>query len=91
MQVENNSWQLVGAGSEPKMIVQNVGSVRIAFTFSATQPGVNDIALDDDTGAHGILNPGTAPMTITDMNTSAVGCYVRALGPKAGSLYTFAG
>ena len=87
MQVANDSWQAAGAGSDAKLIVQNVGTVRIAFVIAASAPASDAYELDAD--EHGILNPGSEPMTVTGMDDDSTTFYVRALGPKAGALYTF--
>lgn len=85
MDVTNATWQLAGDGADVSLLIQNVGTCRIAFVVAASQPAVDAIALDSD--GHGILGPGTEPMTFRDLDTYAKNVYVRALGPINGKLY----
>jgi hypothetical protein len=85
MDVTNATWQLVGAGSDASLVVQNVGVSRIAFVFATAQPAVNAINLDSS--GHGVLKPGMDPMTVKDLNTYSKNMYVRALGSVTGKLY----
>lgn len=85
MQVLNSSWQQAGDATPTKLTVQNVGDVRIAYVFAATQPGISDIILDSD--EHGVFQPGSVPFTISDLSTEGKSMFVRALGPKNGKLF----
>jgi hypothetical protein len=84
MEVQNNSWQLVGDASPASLRVQNVGIARIAYVFAASQPAAD--AIDLDTGQHFIMHPGDPIETFSGMNTNSVSMYARALGPVAGKL-----
>jgi hypothetical protein len=84
MQVLNSSWQLVGVATPVTLVAQNVGTCRIAFVFATVAPGAGAITLDSD--GHFILEPGSAPMTVTDLSVSALSMYARALGPISGKL-----
>lgn len=84
MDVTNATWQLVGDAAPDSLVVQNVGTCRIAFVFAASQPGASDIALDSH--EHFTLAPGSDPYTVTDLATYTRNMYVRALGPINGKL-----
>jgi hypothetical protein len=84
MQVSNEEWTLAGAGEDVSLVMQNVGTTRIAFVFAVEAPDAEDIALDSD--EHFILNPGSEAITITDLDTYAKNVYVRSLGPIFGKL-----
>lgn len=84
MDVSNTAWTLAGAGADASLLLQNVGTSRIAFTFAASLPAADAIALDSD--EHFILAPGTGPITVQDLNTYSRNVYVRSLGPINGKL-----
>ncbi len=84
MDVQNNSWQLVGADTPSYLYMQNVGRSRIAYVFAASQPAANSIALDSD--EHFVLGPGTEPETFTNLSARSLNCYARSLGPLVGQL-----
>lgn len=84
MDVDNEAWTLVGAGGDASLVMQNVGSTRIAFVFDTSLPGPGDVALDAD--EHFILTPGSDPTTITDLDTYSKNVYARSLGPIHGNL-----
>lgn len=85
MIVNNNSWQLVGNGGDASLIVQNVGSSRIAYVIAVIQPEVGSLVLEN--GEHGILNTGSESLTVSGLDTFGKNFYVRALGAKSGALY----
>lgn len=85
MDVGNSTWQLAGVGADASLLIQNVGTCRIAFVIAAAQPADDAITMDGD--GHGILAPGSEPMTVKDLDTYTKNMYVRALGPINGKLY----
>lgn len=91
MNVSNTAWQLAGVGSDPVLILQNVGDTRIAYFIGTALPQSDDenaanyVALE--TGDHGILYTGLNPTTIASLDDSLENFYVRSLGPKSGLLY----
>ena len=84
MDVANDEWLLAGAGSDASLVIQNVGDTRIGFVFGTSKPADDGINLETD--EHFVLNPGTEPITITDLDTYSRNVYVRSLGPKTGQL-----
>ena len=84
MEVPNDEWTAVVFTNGDKGITQNVGDPRIGFVVAASAPDDSD-PLED--GSHGILLPGSAPMTLLDLETDSLTMFVRALGPRAGLLY----
>ena len=84
MDVSNSAWALAGAGGDASLVIQNVGSTRIAFVFAASLPASGAIALETD--EHFLLFPGSEAITITDLDTNSKNVYVRSLGPITGQL-----
>lgn len=84
MDVSNSEWALAGAGSDASLVLQNVGSTRIAFVFGTVLPASDAINLETD--EHFMLYPGSEPVTITDLDTYSKNVYVRSLGPITGQL-----
>ena len=84
MEVQNNSWQLVGDASPASLRVQNVGVTRIAYVFATSQPGASSITLDS--GEHFIMQPGDPIENFSGMNENSVSMYARSLGPISGNL-----
>lgn len=84
MDVTNATWQQAGGVNPTSLVVQNVGTCRVAFVFASSQPAVDAIELD--THEHFILEPGSDPYTIKDLNTFSKNMYVRALGPINGKI-----
>lgn len=84
MIVTNATWQLAGAGADESLVIQNTGITRIGFVFAAAQPAVDDYTLDSD--EHFMLNPGSEPITIKDLDTYTKNVYVRSIGPIDGKL-----
>lgn len=84
MDLLNSAWLLVGAGSDASLVIQNVGTSRIAFVFATSLPAPTAINLDTD--EHFVLNPGTEPSTIKDLDTFTKNVYARSLGPIVGQL-----
>jgi hypothetical protein len=88
MLVPNDEWTLVGAGSDPKLVVQNTGSCRIGFVIVAAPPAVDayDLAAGGEIGQ---LLPGMDPLTVTGLDADGKNMYVRALGPIDGELFVY--
>ena len=84
MDVSNSEWTLAGSGGDASLVIQNVGSSRIAFVFAASLPA--DDAIDLETDEHFILYPGSEAITITDLDTNSKNVYVWSLGPITGQL-----
>lgn len=90
MQVPNDEWVIIGSGGQFRLVVQNVGDVRIGFLLREDAPPTDPededyIPIDSD--QHGLLLPGMGPITITGLDTAVQNMYVRALGPRDGQLY----
>lgn len=84
MDVLNSEWQLVGDGADESLVIQNVGTCRIAYTYAAAKPADDGINLDTD--EHFILDAGSPAVTITGLDTFSKNVYARALGPITGQL-----
>lgn len=84
MDVTNATWQLAGSGGDESLVIQNVGNTRIGFVFAASQPAADAFDLADD--EFFILQPGSEPVTIKDLDTYTKNVYVRSIGPINGRL-----
>lgn len=84
MDVANNTWTLVGNGADESLVIQNVGTSRIAYVYAASKPA--DSAINMDTDEHFILDAGSPAVTITGLDTFSKNIYARALGPITGQL-----
>lgn len=84
MIVLNSAWQLAGVATPTTLTVQNVGTPRIAYTFAASLPAVDDIVLDSD--EHFTFIPGSSALSYANLETEGLSMYVRALGPISGDL-----
>lgn len=84
MIVTNETWQLAGDGGDTSLVLQNVGVTRIGMVFAATQPAVDAFDLADD--AFFMLQSGSEPFTVKDLDTYSKNVYVRSIGPIDGKL-----
>ena len=82
MDVSNTAWTISGTAAPTRQIIQNTGDTIIAFTFAASLPAADAIALTG--GACFTLPQGSLPVTLENLDSNNV--YVRSLGPKAGKL-----
>lgn len=84
MNIPNNEWVLAGDGADTSLVLQNVGNTRIGMVFADTKPA--DDAFDLATDEFFILQAGSEPFTIKDLDTFSRNVYVRSIGPIAGRL-----